>query len=352
MRCVCWVGIFLLILVGCATQSPGQPTDSERREFDAIKAKADRGDADAQINLYFRYANGTGVARDPAKGVKWLRKAADKGVARAQCLLGLCYASGQGMKEPNKFEGARWLRRAADQGLAEAQFDLGMCYANGDGVSKNAEEAATWIRKAAEQELPEAESELGNCYLEGTGVPKDVPEGMKWTRKAAEQGFGPAQNNLGLCYLKGTGVTKDYVQAYMWFNLAAAKGDDRADEARINLAAAQRYLKPEQETEAQRLAHEFKPHKGSLASESPSSATNTASTTAKAARIGVVNVSAADDSYEIYVDGAFVGNTPAKVKLTEGDHTVEVKKAGFKDYRRQIKITEGSELTLRAVLDR
>ena len=71
-----------------------------------------------------------------------------------------------------------------------------------------------------------------------------------------------------------------------------------------------------------------------------------------ASKTGVVNVSAADDSYEIFVDGGFVGNTPAKVKLTEGPHVVEVKKAGFKDYRRQIKITEGSELTLRAVLNK
>ena len=40
------------------------------------------------------------------------------------------------------------------------------------------------------------------------------------------------------------------------------------------------------------------------------------------------------------------------MKLTEGAHIVEVKKAGFTDYRKQIKITEGSELTLRAVLEK
>ena len=369
MRSVCWVGVFLLILAGSAVRLSGQPNEAERREFEAVKARADKGDGEAQISLYFRYVNGTGVARDPAKGIKWLRKAAEQGVARAQCLLGLCYSNGQGMKKPDKFEGVRWLRRAADQGLAEAQFDLGMCYANGDGVPGNAEEAAAWYRKAADQGLPEAECELGNCYLEGTGVPKDVPEGVKWTRKAAEQGFGQAQNGLGLCYLKGTGVTKDYVQAYKWFNLAAAKGDERADEARINLAAAERYLTPEQVAEAQRSAHEFKPQKAGAAGESSASGTNaaplisgkgpvqtaavnTASTTVKPSKTGVVNVSASDDSCEIYVDGAFVGNTPAKVKLTEGDHVVEVKKAGFKDYRRQIKITEGSELTLRAALEK
>ena len=81
-------------------------------------------------------------------------------------------------------------------------------------------------------------------------------------------------------------------------------------------------------------------------------AVTTASAPAKASKTGVVNVKAEDDSYEIFVDGAFVGNTPARVKLAEGAHVVEVKKPGFKDYRKQIKITEGSELTLRAVLEK
>jgi TPR repeat protein len=363
-----FVRVLLLLLLGSAFQSPGQPTETERKEFQAVKARADKGDPDAQISLATHYAEGTGVARNPATAVKWLRKAADQGAARAQCLLALAYANGQGVK-PDKTEGARWLRRAADQGLAEAQFDLGMCYANADGVPKNLAEAAAWYRKAADQDLPEAEAELGTCYLEGTGVPKNIPEGLRLIRNAAERGFGPAQNALGLCYLKGNGVTKDYVQAYKWLNLASAQGDERADDAHINLASAERFLTPEQVAEAQRLAHEFKPGKPTVLGESPAAGTNavphvsgsgagqtnavdTAIRPASAPRTGVVNVTAADESYEILVDGAFVGNTPAKVKLTEGAHIVEVKKAGFTDYRKQIKITEGSELTLRAVLEK
>jgi len=119
--------------------------------------------------------------------------------------------------------------------------------------------------------------------------------------------------------------------------------------------------------EGQRLASEFKPHKASAAEESPlplakadspppdggtSAATHTAPMSAEASKIGVVNVKAEDESYEIYVDGGFVGNTPAMVKLTQGTHAVEVKKPGFKNYRKQIQITEGSELTLRAVLEK
>ena len=360
------VGVLLLLLVCSVVQLPGQVTDAERKQFEAIKAKADKGDSEAQLSLASSYATGNGVTKDLAKAVKWLRKAAEQGSARAQCLLGLKYANGDGVK-PDKVEAARWLRRAAEQDLAEAQFNLGMCYSNGDGVPKNALEAVDWYRKAAEQGLPEAEGELGNCYLEGNGVPKNIPEGIKWTRRAATQGFAPAQNTLGLCYTKGTGVPKDYVQVYMWFNLATARGDQRADDARINLASAERYLTPEKVAEGQRLASEFKPHKPSAAEESPlppakagapppgggtDTVPHTASVSAEASKIGVVNVKAEDDSYEIFVDGGFVGNTPAMVKLAQGAHVVEVKKPGFKDYRKQIQITEGSELTLRAVLEK
>ncbi len=360
------LGVLFLLLVGLVARSPGQVTETERKEFAALKAKAERGDAEAQLSLASCYATGNGVARDPAKAVKWLRKAAEQGSARAQCLLGLKYTNGDGVK-PDKVEGVRWLRRAAEKDLAEAQFDLGMSYANGEGVPKNPVEAVTWYRKAADQGLPDAECELGNCYLEGNGVPKDIPEGIKWTRRAADQGFAQAQNTLGLCYLKGTGVPKDYLQAYKWFNLATARGDERADDARVNLAAAERFLKPEQVAEAQRLASEFKPRKGppedektapAGKTETPPSASGTnqvshvAAVSEDSLKTGLVNVKADDDSYEIFVDGSFVGNTPAKVKLPEGAHVVEVKKPGFKDYRKQIQITEGSELTLRAVLEK
>jgi TPR repeat protein len=359
------LGALLILLAASAVQLPAQPTEAEHKQFEAIKARAEKGDGEAQLSLSAHYANGNGVARDPKKAIKWLRKAAEQGVPRAQCLLGLSYASGDGVK-PDKIEAARWLRRAADQGLPEAQFDLGMCYANGDGVTRNALVAVDWYRKAADQDLPEAQGELGNCYLEGTGVPTDIPEGIKWTRKAAEQGFAQAQNTLGLCYVKGRGVPKDYLEAYKWFNLAAAKGDERADDARVNLASAERFLTPEQVAEAQRQAHEFKPHKGATPGESSSqpakaplnpsgsgtgqtNSAGTAGAPSALSKTGFVNVRADDDSCEIYVDGAFVGNTPARVKLAEGAHVVEVKKPGCKDYRRQIKITAGSELTLRAV---
>jgi hypothetical protein len=55
---------------------------------------------------------------------------------------------------------------------------------------------------------------------------------------------------------------------------------------------------------------------------------------------------------DIEIDGSFVGNTPSDVQVTEGDHTVTVKKAGFKDWERELKITGGSSVHLNADLEK
>jgi hypothetical protein len=55
---------------------------------------------------------------------------------------------------------------------------------------------------------------------------------------------------------------------------------------------------------------------------------------------------------DIEVDGSFVGNTPSDVQITEGEHTVSVKKAGFKDWERKLKVSGGSSVHLNAELEK
>jgi TPR repeat protein len=242
------------------------------------------------------------------------------------------------------------MKRAAEQGAADAQFEMGRCYAEGMGVPENPEDAAKYYQRSAEQNYAPGQYALGNCYFEGYGVSKEVPEGVEWTRRAAEQGYAPAENVIGLCYSKGKGVKQDYVEAYKWFDLAVAQSGEHNNDARINLSMAERAMTPDQIAQGQKLAQEFKPRVVS----SPGSAhtANTAKTASEGAKMGILNVNADEETGEVFVDGAFVGNAPAKLKLEPGLHVVEVKKPGFKDYRKALKISEGSELTLRAVLER
>ncbi len=55
---------------------------------------------------------------------------------------------------------------------------------------------------------------------------------------------------------------------------------------------------------------------------------------------------------DIEVDGSFVGNTPSDVQVSEGDHTVVVKKSGFKDWERNLKSSAGSNVHLGAELEK
>jgi hypothetical protein len=121
-------------------------------------------------------------------------------------------------------------------------------------------------------------------------------------------------------------------------------------------------LTPEQIEEAQRMARDFKP---SVAEDGPTTAKSVAggfpnarAETAKETsstlvpRSGLVNVKADDEASEIFVDDMFVGNTPARLRLPAGPHRIEVRKSGFKPYRKQMQILEGSELTLKAELEK
>ena len=55
---------------------------------------------------------------------------------------------------------------------------------------------------------------------------------------------------------------------------------------------------------------------------------------------------------DIEVDRNFVGNTPSDVQVSEGEHTVSVKKTGFKDWERKLKVSGGSSVHLNAELEK
>jgi len=52
------------------------------------------------------------------------------------------------------------------------------------------------------------------------------------------------------------------------------------------------------------------------------------------------------------LDGNFVGNCPAALKISAGKHTVTVKMSGYKDWSRDITIASGSEVQLTANLEK
>ena len=88
---------------------------AQSADFDALRRKAEAGDAKAQFDLAESYSVGNGVAKDSAKGMDWLRRSALQGYAGAQVVLGYMYQKGINMeKDPS--EAAKWYQKAARQG--------------------------------------------------------------------------------------------------------------------------------------------------------------------------------------------------------------------------------------------
>lgn len=67
---------------------------------------------------------------------------------------------------------------------------------------------------------------------------------------------------------------------------------------------------------------------------------------------GKLSVASVPDGADIEVDGNFVGNTPSDVQVAEGEHAVAVKKVGFKDWERKLKVSGGSSVHLNAALEK
>lgn len=67
---------------------------------------------------------------------------------------------------------------------------------------------------------------------------------------------------------------------------------------------------------------------------------------------GKLQIDSTPSGADIEVDGNFVGNTPSDVQVAEGDHTVVVKKAGYKDWERKLKSSAGNSVHLGVELEK
>lgn len=64
-----------------------------------------------------------------------------------------------------------------------------------------------------------------------------------------------------------------------------------------------------------------------------------------------LTISSEPDAADIYVDGSFVGSTPATLHLPAGTYEVSVRLSGYQDWQRNLRVLAGSEITLRSRLE-
>jgi hypothetical protein len=130
--------------------------------------------------------------------------AADRGDADAQLNLGMMYGTGRGGLAPDPREAARLYKLSADQGNALAQLQLAYMYENGDVLPKDWREAGRLYRLAADQGNAEAQANLADFYERGdAGLRKNACEAVRLRKLAAAQGNTYAERSL-----KGANATR------------------------------------------------------------------------------------------------------------------------------------------------
>lgn len=65
---------------------------------------------------------------------------------------------------------------------------------------------------------------------------------------------------------------------------------------------------------------------------------------------GNLEISSKPDKADVEIDGRFVGQTPATLPLSEGEHEITVTKSGYKPWTRTLAVLPGSATSLEAAL--
>jgi len=73
---------------------------------------------------------------------------------------------------------------------------------------------------------------------------------------------------------------------------------------------------------------------------------------AKATQYGNLTITSDPQDADVFVDGTYVGITPATMDLIVGMHSVRVSRRGYADWSREINVLVRSKLSLAAILDK
>jgi TPR repeat protein len=165
----------MMLRAGAQTAGPTAAIDP------ALQAKADGGDAAAEVAMGEHYARAaaadldkTQMAGDYQQELAWYRKAADQNDISGEMHLAAVYRDGGGKTIPRDMElAATWYRRAADQGDPTAQGTLGVLYSMGQGVPHNDVDAYFWLDLAASVKGPNQEKYVANRQMIGERITAD-----------------------------------------------------------------------------------------------------------------------------------------------------------------------------------
>jgi len=89
----------------------------------ALKVKAEKGDADAMVEIAETYYGAKMIQQSDAEGAKWMKMAAERGNAKAQYTIGIAFSRGLGVPL-DIVEAHKWEYLAACNGYSPAKESI------------------------------------------------------------------------------------------------------------------------------------------------------------------------------------------------------------------------------------
>jgi hypothetical protein len=84
----------------------------------------------------------------------------------------------------------------------------------------------------------------------------------------------------------------------------------------------------------------------------PATAAPTIASNATSPTQAHLQLSSTPDGADIEVDGNFAGNTPSDIDVAPGEHMISMKKSGYKDWTKNMKISAGSKIHIHQELEK
>ncbi len=180
-----------IIINGIVTSQP-----DEKLEFEWVKRAYENGNTEAIEYYAYHLSNGKYCDKDLTLAMKLYKKAIKMGSSSAAHNLGVEYSN------KHKYKMAFSLYRKAHTNLS-ADFSLGMCYYYGIGVQKNKLKALRFFKGILKEgyylsgyESNEANYMIGKIYLEGEVVKRSIAKARHYLLLANEDGDHNSANEI------------------------------------------------------------------------------------------------------------------------------------------------------------
>lgn len=219
--------------------------------FEALKARADAGEAIAQFTLGDYLLEGSrGAPKDPVEGLRYLELAAAQNHEPAVTLLAERYQEGRGVAA-DKVRALVLLQRAVELGSSRAAVRLGLRYFEGDGVEKDEAKAFALYKKSAAGGNAWGETLVGWSLEFARGVEADKSAAIDYYRRGAAGGDVWAHERLValLSGRKNPWVSGSEARKWAW--AGARLGSERLRAQVLETLLQGAPAAPEEKSEAQ-----------------------------------------------------------------------------------------------------